>query len=115
MNGHDILDAGYRIVILFRNGKCVAFGEKCPNYETAVGIATAIEAGEIPMLDGKGKEIKQATIVKVFIFEELTVSKCVYPNSEVEKGEIGFLARRRKDEDTSAAMRGLRKNLPSRL
>jgi hypothetical protein len=115
MNGYDVLESGYRIVILFRNGKCVVFGEKCPNYETAMEIAKAVETGEIPMLDGKGKEIKQKFVAKVLVFEEITISRCVYPNSEEVKGEIGFLALRRKSESSGAAMRGLRQALPSRL
>jgi hypothetical protein len=91
MNGYDVLESGYRIVILFRNGRCVAFGEKCLNLETALGIATAIEAGEIPMLDVKGKELTVNLVVKVFVFEEMTVTRCVYPANEEKKERIGFL------------------------
>lgn len=92
MNGHDILDTGYRVIVVFRNGKCIPFGSKIQEFESAKEIADAIKDGRIKMVDGKGQEIRHRSVVNALVYEEMTVTKCVYPNKEVDKGELGFLA-----------------------
>ena len=94
MNDYDIIDTGYRVIVVFKNGRCIPFGSKMQEFASAKEIADAIKDGRIKMVDGKGQEIRQRFVVKCLVYEETTITRCVYPNSEVKKGELGFLALR---------------------
>jgi hypothetical protein len=94
MNDYDIIDTGYRVIVVFRNGKCIPFGGKIQEFASAQEIADAIKDGRIRMVDGKGQEIRQRSVVNCLVYEETTITRCVYPNKEDKKGELGFLALR---------------------